>query len=455
MTMKIVPRLCLMMAILLSFYSCIHDDLNSSSDLTSKEYTNKSLWKEDETYIKNVMKVYFENESEIKKTTGIPYWDYATTVGSFDESFLMVPVIEEQKVVSVLKVPRHGKSIYFYYTSSDSDLAFFQGFVFAKLKKAVDSNNSLQVSKITCHRQTISIWMPDNQNNPSNSGHWESNSIIVCKQLKDECVGIIDQFGDCDTSTGDGGGYDYPGGGSEDPEQQEPEDPCDKTKAMLAKPNVQQGINSIKAQALSTLGNVYAGEIGFKEKKDGTIVPADVNSNHKVVYNDVTDGYGGYHNHTATGTHMFSPPDITETLFGFAAAQNNVEDAYFGMIAAEWCSTCPNNVQYIHYVIQYTGAASDLGIGGSYNFTSEQIAKFEKDYLKIVRNLRNTYISGNTYIKNTAGDLNEKGLEKLFFETLNSMNLAGKVNLQRIEANGTINNITLDSSNMPIKTPCL
>ncbi|WP_345203660.1 hypothetical protein [Chryseobacterium ginsengisoli] len=231
------------------------------------------------------------------------------------------------------------------------------------------------------------------------------------------------------------------------------DDPCEKTKNMLTRPNVQQGITDVKAQALQTLSNINTGEIGFKEKKDGTIAPADINSAHKVIYNDVTDAIGGYHNHTAQGTHMFSPQDIGDTLLGFAAAQNNVSDAYFGMIAAEWCNCPPSNKQFLHYVIQYTGAASDLGIGGNYNFTAAQMKQFENKYLIKVRELTNTSLNGNTYIKNNAGDLNEKGLEKLFFETLKNMNLNGKVNLQRIE-NGIVNNVTLDSNGIPIGTPC-
>ena len=34
------------------------------------------------------------------------------------------------------------------------------------------------------------------------------------------------------------------------------------------------------------------------------------------------------------------------------------------------------------------------------------------------------------------------------------MNLSGKVNLQRIEPNGTVNNVTLDNNGMPTATPC-
>ncbi|WP_076446731.1 hypothetical protein [Chryseobacterium sp. RU37D] len=132
------------MAVFLSLLlnSCVHDEIYSSSDPASKEYTNKSLWKEDETYIKNVMKIYLENESKIKKISGNPVWDYATTVNNFDESFLMVPVVEGKTVVSVIKVPRHGNKVYFYYTASAEDLAFFQGLVFAAKKRALHFETS-------------------------------------------------------------------------------------------------------------------------------------------------------------------------------------------------------------------------------------------------------------------------------------------------------------------------
>ena len=56
-----------MMTVVLSLYSCIHDEIYSSADPSSTEYINKSLWKQDEKYIKNVMTVYTDNEEEIKK----------------------------------------------------------------------------------------------------------------------------------------------------------------------------------------------------------------------------------------------------------------------------------------------------------------------------------------------------------------------------------------------------
>lgn len=232
------------------------------------------------------------------------------------------------------------------------------------------------------------------------------------------------------------------------------DDPCEKTNAMLNRPNVQQGINNVKANAKQTLTNPSTGEIGFKEKKDGSVIPADVNADHKVVYNNVTDGYGGYHNHTASGIHMVSPPDIVDTLFGFAAAQSaadGVGNAYYGMIAAESCSTCPDGVKYVHYVIRFAGTGTELG---GFVFSSTQMKQFIDDYMEAKSDLTSTIVNGSTYI-NSSGGLNEKGLEKLFFDTLKNMGLSGKVNLQRVEDNGAVYNIVQDSAGNITAVPCL
>lgn len=454
---KFIIRLLLLVAVSISLYSCVHDEISSSSDTSSKEYQSKSLWKEDVKYIKNVMKIYQENEAKIKTTSGIPLWEYAMTMGNMDESFLIVPIKEGDKIISVLSVPRIEDKVYFNYSDKAEYVNFFQKYIDAPIKKVLNTETSSSASRYSCTTQTVSVWYPNNESNPDSGGHWGSVQITNCVPVKELSGCYKDVFGNC---VNDGGGYPYPGdgGGGSDPQDPEPpEDPCTKTKNALNKPNVQQGITDVKAQALKTLSNVYEGEIGFKEPKSGGApIPADVNEKHKVVFNNVTDSYGGYHNHTAEGTHMFSPPDI-QTLLGFAAAQSvqdGVGSAYFGMIAAEWCSSCPpDNKEFLHYVIQYTGAASDLGIGGNHVYTDAEMNQFIDDYQEIVDNLKSKSKSGTTYIKNS-GDLNEKGLEKLFFNTLKIMKLDGEVNLQRVTVNGIINNVTLNSNGMPIGTPC-
>ena len=79
--------------------------------------------------------------------------------------------------------------------------------------------------------------------------------------------------------------------------------------------------------------------------------------------------------------------------------------------------------------------------------------QFLIDYLKKEAKLTNTKINGNTY-RNSAGDLNEKGLEKLFFDTLTNIGLDNKVLLQRVDPNGTVYNVTQDISGSITATPC-
>lgn len=216
--------------------------------------------------------------------------------------------------------------------------------------------------------------------------------------------------------------------------------PCGKTKTRLTDPNVKAKINELKTQ--STQG----GEIGVKFKANGTPSATITGEGHSVNLGDKTGYQGGYHNHTPTGIPMLSPPDIDE-LLGFAKAQptsnpENVKNAYLGMVA-------PNGM---HYVIQFNGTYQDA----IKTFSQEDLDKLSKDYRD-----REKELSENLAYVDYLGalNLNNKGLETLFFETLQKMCLDGKVNLQRIDTNSTsqneiVQNINLDSNNIPKSTPC-
>ncbi|MDQ1101687.1 hypothetical protein [Chryseobacterium sp. SORGH_AS_1048] len=97
MMRKLISWLSFMMAFSLVLLSCVHDEIYTSSDPASKEYHSKSVFREDEKYIKNVMQIYFEHEAEIKKGNAVPLWDYAMTMGNFDESFLIVLCYRRRK----------------------------------------------------------------------------------------------------------------------------------------------------------------------------------------------------------------------------------------------------------------------------------------------------------------------------------------------------------------------
>ena len=85
MTKKLISWLAFMAVFIFIVQSCVHDEIYSSTDPSSKEYHSKSLWKEDEKYIKNVMKVFDEyaDKNYFTGNFGNVYWDYATTMGTF------------------------------------------------------------------------------------------------------------------------------------------------------------------------------------------------------------------------------------------------------------------------------------------------------------------------------------------------------------------------------------
>ncbi|ANF51847.1 hypothetical protein A0O34_15600 [Chryseobacterium glaciei] len=435
MRKKSILRLFLLIVFSISLYSCVHDEIASSTDPSSKEYKSKSLWKEDEKYIKNVMQVYNENETKIKKGNGIPLWDYATTMDRFDESFLMVPVVDNGKVVSVLQVPRHGAKVYFIYTESQNDIAFFQNYISPNPKRALNADISNGTNKLVCVTKTVSTWLPDNEDNPNGTGTWVSTRVTTCtKQQLENCTGIVLPDGECMGGGGDPG-YPYPdyGGGGDPQDPEPPEDPCAKTKSIINNPKMQAGLQELKTQ--STQG----GEKGIKFKADGTPSATITGGAHSVDLGDKTGYAGGYHNHTPSGIPMLSPPDVDQ-LLGFARAQPtsnpaNVNNAYLGMVA-------PNGM---HYVIWFNGNYQD----SLTNFSQDQLDNYVNDYITY----KDLFLLDNAYSSDHL-NLNSDGLEKLFFDTLKNMGLDGKVNLQRIENDGTVKIVSLNSSNQPTSSTC-
>ena len=418
-----------MMTVMLSLYSCIHDEVYSSSDPSSTEYTNKSLWKQDEKYITNVMKVYAENEADIKKVNGIPYWNFATTVESFDESFVAVPIIDNGKVTSVLKVPRHGKKIYFYYTQDESDLSFFQALIFAKIKKAgMPDGSTAQTNTITCTRQWVSMWYPDDESNPDGPGSWGSPvSIIKCKALKDECLGFINEYGQCDGGNGEDG-YTYPGGGGgggTEPVEEE-EDPCDKIKAQREEdPDFESNITNLKGKTGLKTETGYIqrtnGQYAYQNNASATLdanelsLPSlallankDIKGYMHTHVNDFTyDNPDGPGTITRKGFKIFSPADVNYFMELVKNALENgipLEDVYAVLVSSGQS-----------YQIRFTGTQDQIKI-----FTDSQMKILKNDFIRFMDEYKD----------------NSKKLEIGFFKFLDEkMNLKG-IGLYRMNANG-------------------
>jgi hypothetical protein len=252
-------------------------------------------------------------------------------------------------------------------------------------------------------------------------------------------------------SSGSGGGVittsPHGGGNTDLPDL---EDPCEKTKTMLAKPDVIKYLDSLKAQ--SKKEEDESGEKAFQIRADGTTSGLIPGGKHNVKVGSEVGYQGVYHNHTPDGVKMFSPSDIINMLkYALAQPNGTIGNGFLGMIGSETCdnpTACTDGFLYHNYIIRYSGISLEqLGNEASKPWDTDAL---EKDYDDRVREMKKNplYTSGNKRLKTN-------GLQKLFFDTLKNMGIEGNVNLQKIENDGSIQNIILDNSNNPMGTPCL
>lgn len=444
MKRKIILRLLLLVAVSIFLYSCVHDDLASATDSSSKEYENKSLWKEDEKYIKNVMQVYYENETKIKKGNGTPLWDYATTMDRFDESFLMVPVVDNGKVISVLQVPRHEAKVYFIYTESQNDIGFFQNYISPNPKRVLNTDFNSSINKLVCVTKTVSTWLPDNEDNPNGTGAWVSTRVTTCTQQQlENCTGIVLPDGECMGGGGDPG-YPYPdyGGGGDPLDPEEPKDPCENAKSIFNNTAVKSRYETLKGK----VGEAKETGYGFKTitTSTGTTTQTnplnpDATSPDKMKVGIYPTTFGYSHTHlNKSGTDMsvkiFSPADINTFLsILHNAIANNIplENVFGGMVASDPDTT------YNIYQIQYTGNGTDLPA----EFTEQQLDKLKADYTKMAQE-----------IINNTGELTHSDLQGLLSATLKKMNIPNTT-LFKIEGN-TVKKVNYSQNGTPSEDPC-
>ncbi|WP_407509876.1 hypothetical protein [Elizabethkingia anophelis] len=215
--------------LMLLFNGCRTNDeaIKNERQIQGAEYSSKTLWTEDEKYIKNVIKIYNQNKETVSKSTqikGEPFWDYAMTMGQLNESYLEVPVVNQEKVVQILRVIRKGSQVYFGSNSEEkASLDFFQQLIFGKytiIKGEEERKGKVQntgggataYGEVVCTTRKISMWYPDNNNNPDGSGHWESKYETKCEWVEKEKVDTIDPcVGPECVGGGDQGGGGTPG----------------------------------------------------------------------------------------------------------------------------------------------------------------------------------------------------------------------------------------------------
>lgn len=432
MKKNLIFRLFLPMVLFTLFHSCIHDETLAFSDPASKEYTNKSLWKEDEKYIKNVMKIYQDNEFEIKKNSGTPYWNYATTVDQYDESFLMVPVVENGKVVYVLQVPRHQYKVYFIYTSSDDDISFFQNLFSSKIKKVMDTNMSDEASKLVCTTKAYSIWYPDNESNPdpsSGSGHWGTYHVTTCTfSQMDSCIGIVGPDGECQIGGGDG--YEYPIGGDSNNNPPDPPNPCDKMKIQNTDPNFKAKVVELDKKEVFDKNE----ETGIAAAYGTTpFEPLANTANDNLKFPPGNKYFGYIHTHLDSKegvVKIFSPADVVTFLTSCvrnAHEKGTMTDAYGMVITSQG-----------NYILKYSGDGN-FGIG------------------PVQETAWQTWYNDNYTQLNEDGGLNNSvSVEKLFTQFLKeAVKVAGLEVYKSDKTTGNTTKLEYNGKDQPVKTtPC-
>ncbi|MDR2234952.1 MAG: hypothetical protein LBE92_02405 [Chryseobacterium sp.] len=224
--------------------------------------------------------------------------------------------------------------------------------------------------------------------------------------------------------------------------------PCEKTKSILQNPKVKTNIDSLEQTSKTT------GEQAFLYQKDNTVSNLIHGDEHSVDLSAFTSYKGIYHNHTPLGVKMFSVSDIIK-LYKTVMNQMTpltMHDAFIAFVAYEKCNCPPDNYLYHNYILRFNGDMSQ--VGSIANLSAEEIQKLIGDYDKAYFTLRSTtqYRTGNDF----SADLNAKGVEKLFFSTLENMNInPNTIILQKVEKDGTVNNVNLkvDGTTFYVKCP--
>lgn len=452
MKRKLIVSLLLLVMGLFFFNSCRTDETAQEEKRTEREKigafarfeenlaSKKLLQKEGSEYVSyhepfmNIIKTFMDKNPDYSKKfneqVGDVYFDLRSLTYGDANKGIVYPIMKDGKVNAALFGIINLERDWVNFSVLKNDSPEVQS-ILAKLQKAYDA---MQLSKgrEQMHEEAI-----------------EEVIITVYQSIPGPSYIFYYPFLDYGSNGGSGGlgggmsgGGAIHGGGGGTPVT--PPSPCEKAKNILSKPDVQAKIKELKVQAPK------GGEIGVKIKSDGTTSATIPGAAHEVDLGDTAGYLGGYHNHTPNGIKMLSPPDIIKLLnFSIAQPNGNIGDGFMGMIGSESCSTCPNGIKYYNYMINFSGTAQELSqFLYNNNWDSKKLIK----EFQVLEGQMTLDLSNVDYL---GADLNNQGLEKLFFETLKGMGMEGKVNLQRIEDNGIVNNIKLNSGGTgTTATPC-
>ena len=425
MKKNLIFRLLLLSTLSVSLNSCRTDEMMTGTEQAQKEKIafferfeqEKKLSKNASSTnyalpFGNSMLAYFEKYPEKKTELENKYGIVDLKVSSQDiggdegdnRKLLFFPMLKDGKVTAVIAGVINAERDYLYFDvhqNTHSD-------VFYLINKFQQYYNSRSLNK-------------------SDTTEIDEIIITVTRPIKLTMYDVWSGGGGIGSGGHDMGGgpgdYGGGGGGASTPNQPTNTSPCEQTKNIVNNSKSKPAIDSLKSKASKGKEN------GYKIKADGTPSVLIPGGTHSVNFGDKTGYQGGYHNHTPTGIPMLSPPDIDQ-LLQFVLAQGNgdptkASNAFIGMVA-------PNGM---HYVATFNGSYNDALV----TFSQTDLTSYND-----LMSMRNSIFNPST----------PEGYEKLFFKALMDMKLDGKVNLQRIESDGTVKTITKDNNGKITANPC-
>lgn len=389
-----------MMSVVLTLYSCIHDEMyNSSEILSSKEYSSKSLWKEDEKYIKNVKQVFdqYADKQYFSTTYGDLYWDYALSMGTFDETFLEVPIIKNGKVKEILIAERKADRVYFSRKISTESNNFFNILVFKdrdQLTGKIISNNEEGIGSKSQVCYTVEVtftWTNVDGSAGPVYTYYETRCRSLGQATPPNLNTCLDPSGDCSPDNGNNpgggdGGYPYP---------QTPQTPCEKIQGVGKATVTKNAMKNLKTQVNDNKEHIYLlWEDSIGQLHDDIYGTGPVNGGGINFNFDSGDMFSALlHSH-------YNRPDMLST-FSFDDFISICNLAYFNAIKDQnsfvMGVVTASGTQYMMVIDDYTKLATfanQMFINGVYNEENGNL--YERFY-------NNSVFSANTIENNEVG----------------------------------------------------
>ncbi|MDV7697712.1 hypothetical protein N6B72_12350 [Chryseobacterium soli] len=442
-----LTRMLLVIVTLLSMSSCVRDDLaaESQSQKNSKnmsaKFASRSFWKEDNVYINKVQQVFLKvaNLEHVRTRYGELNWDYAMTFGNFNETYALVPIIKDNKVVLLMEAVRTGNKVFFYEKDNKDLVEFFNLAMYSNVTKydeVINKNGNISSKALpafVCTTRWLSIGCSDNEPN---------------------CVPYVKSITNCEYQGGtgitpktfdpigmDGGGdgnngYEYP----DPPEEQ---DPCAKLKLQTTNNTFKSNITSLQGKT----GESHESGYRIGTNPDGTLQnqllqnkPGTSQVDMKIFSNTITL----MHSHYNTLYPMFSPGDIILFNQWIVWAQS------WNAVATNTPKIPLNNLTLTvvtsngNYSFNFDGSSATAFP----NYTQQQYDELNEYYAKMLNEART--------VSNVSGDVNYN-MEKLEKQFLNfmevKMNMTGLVLFRNTDSGNTKlglnSNGTLNESNCP------